>query len=202
MTVGKHPAWSAAAAREEAHRLRREVDAGGDPMGEMHALRRAPTVRDLFERYRDEHMPKKRSAATDLILWRKEVLPKLGKLRLSDLRHRDVDKLHRDITWSGRPYMANRVVALLRKALNLAIKWEWVERNPAVGVELNPEHRRERYLSPPELARLCEAMESHPQRQSVNAIRLLMLTGARRGEVLSATWDQFDLEAGTWTGSG
>ena len=43
------------------------------------------------------------------------------------------------------------------------------------------------------------ALASHRQQTSANVVRLLLLTGARRGEVLSATWDQFDLATGVWT---
>ena len=46
--------------------------------------------------------------------------------------------------------------------------------------------------------RLSEALAAHPEQTSANAIKLLMLTGARRGEVLRARWDMFDLEAGVW----
>ncbi len=88
---------------------------------------------------------------------------------------------------------------MLRKALNLSIRWGWVDRNVAIGTRRNQEERRNRYLSEDEIARLGRAIDRHPNRQSANAIRLLMLTGARRGEVLSATWSQFDLEAGVWT---
>jgi len=71
--------------------------------------------------------------------------------------------------------------------------------NPTQGVERNNEERRYRYLSGDELCRLTDALATHSSQSAANAIRLLLLTGARRGEVLSATWDQFDLEIGTWT---
>jgi integrase len=62
----------------------------------------------------------------------------------------------------------------------------------------NPEPKRTRYLSGEELQRLTAVLADHPNRQSANVIRLLLLTGARRGELLNATWDQFDLEGGIW----
>ena len=82
---------------------------------------------------------------------------------------------------------------------NLAIKEQWIDRNPAKGIDRNPENRRERYLSPAEIARLVEALRAHPERTSADAVLLLLLTGARRGEALSSTWGQFDLNAGVWT---
>ena len=83
--------------------------------------------------------------------------------------------------------------------LNLAVKWEMRGDNPARGLERTPEEKRERFLTPAELGRLGEALAAHPKRVSANAIRLLLLTGARRGEVLGARWGQFDLAAGVWT---
>jgi integrase len=90
------------------------------------------------------------------------------------------------------------VVEVIRKAFNLSIRWGWRVDNPASGVHRNPEEKRARYLSDAEVVRLSEALTAHSENASTNAIKLLMLTGARRGEVLSARWDMFDLKAGVW----
>src|SRR5205823_5777431 len=58
---------------------------------------------------------------------------------------------------------------------------------------------RNRYLAGDELRRLTDALATHPNQDAANAIRLLLLTGARRGEVLGASWDQFELKEGVWT---
>jgi integrase len=71
--------------------------------------------------------------------------------------------------------------------------------NPVKGIERNHEERRHRYLSAAEVVALSGALSQHEDRQAANIVRLLMLTGARRGEVLSARWAHFDLEAGVWT---
>ena len=80
---------------------------------------------------------------------------------------------------------------------SLAVRWQMRDDNPCRGVERNHEERRYRYLSGDELRRLTDALVAHPG-PTANAVRLLLLTGARRGEVLTATWDQFDLESGVW----
>jgi integrase len=71
--------------------------------------------------------------------------------------------------------------------------------NPVKGIERNTEEKRNRYLAGDELRRLTEALADYPNQGAANAIRLLLLTGSRRGEVLAAEWSQFDLEAGVWT---
>jgi integrase len=200
-TIGSFPDWKVSAAREEAKRIKRFVDQGRDPMGERHEERAAPTVNDLVDRYLAEHAPRKRerSRQEDESLIRQWIQPELGNKRVADLRHADVERVHRKITAYGTLTRANRAAALLSKMLNLAVRWEMRVDNPARGLERNQEEKRNRYLVGDELRRLTEALAAHPNRAAANAIRLLLLTGARRGEVLGATWDQFDLEEGVWT---
>jgi integrase len=198
ITIGSHPDWSVTAAREKAKELKRRVDDGGDPMGDRHAERGAPTVADLAARYLQEHATRKRanSAEGDAILLRQHVVSKLGPLRVAAVRRSEVEALHREVT-KTTPIRANRMLALLSKMFSLSIAWDMRPDNPCKGIAKNPENRRERFLTPAELGRLMSALAAHP-RQSADAVRLLLLTGARRGEVLGATWDQFDLAAGVW----
>jgi integrase len=149
------------------------------------------------------------------------ILPQLGRIRVASVSRRDVANIHTAL--QATPYRANRVFALLRKMFNFAIadnEWEWgLPKNPATGVQKFHEEKRERWLSEEELGRLAAAMEGYPEKRAslakvsdkqrrfirseaqraVNAIRLIMVTGARKGEVLLAAWNQFDLERGVWT---
>ena len=128
----------------------------------------------------------------------KLILPELrSNTKVAAVRHIDVDRMHRKIM-ERAPYRANRTIAVLSKMLSLAVNGSGAAIIRARGIERASEHKRERYLSPQEIARLSDALNQHPERISANAIRLLLLTGARRGETLSARWDQFDLSAGVW----
>ncbi|MGC1891342.1 MAG: tyrosine-type recombinase/integrase [Stellaceae bacterium] len=200
-TIGSFPDWKVSAAREEAKRLKRLIDQGRDPMGDRHDERAAPTVNELVARYLAEHASRKheRSRREDESLIRQWIRPELGNKRVADLRHADVERLHRKITGRGAPTRANRTAALLSKMFSLAIRWEMRADNPARGLERNIEPKRSRYLAGDELRRLTEALAEYKNRDAANAIRLLLLTGARRGEVLGASWDQFELEEGVWT---
>src|SRR5262249_45619612 len=139
------------------------------------------------------------------------IVPVLGTKKVSELTYEDIDKLHARITrdgtikpksgkrrGKGASYKANRTLAVLSKMLNLAVKWQMRADNPVKGIERNQELKRNRYLSSDELARLTAALAEHKDQQAANILRLLMLTGARRGEVQSARWDQFDAEPGKW----
>ena len=58
-TIGPFPRWSAEAARDEAKKLRKDIDRGVDPAGDKRARRTAPTVQDLIDRYVADHLSKK-----------------------------------------------------------------------------------------------------------------------------------------------
>ena len=94
---------------------------------------------------------------------------------------------------------ANRALAVTAAMFQRAVKWKMRPDNPAKGVERNREHARERYLRQDELTRLLDALAKDRNQQVADLFRLLLLTGARRGEVLFATWAQFDLAVGKWT---
>ena len=169
-------------------------------MGRRHADRVAPTVADLSAKYLEEHAVRKveRAQKDDRAMLDKIVLPAIGRLKVHEVRREDIDQLHRAISQT-RPIRANRVAQLLSKMFSLAVRWEYRSDNPVKGIQRNPERKRTRYLSGDELRRLIATLAKHPNLASANVIRLLLLTGARRGEVLSATWDQFDLDSGVWT---
>jgi integrase len=201
-TIGSYPDWSVAAAREKAKELKRHVDNGGDPVGEHRAGRDAPTVQDACERFLAEYVEKKRPATkteyTSII--RGTVLPApLARKKLAAVEYSDIERLHHEVTRRGAPIRANRTVAVLSKIYSQSIKWNLCTANPCKGIERNLEPRRQRYLTPDELARLTKALTEHPKQRTADIFRMLLWTGARRGEVLGAAWDQFDLEAGIWT---
>lgn len=199
ITIGRHPAWTAAAARERAKELRREIDQGHDPLDERQERRDAPSVGDLWKEYEKAHLPtlSLRSQLDQRGMWLTYILPELKNVAVKELTSRQVDQLHAAIS-AGKPTRANRVLEVLRKALNLAIRWEWIERNPADGFRRNAEHPRERYLTAEEYERVLGALDRMPNPRAANAIRLLILTGARRGEVLGLEWQDLDLDKGVW----
>ena len=199
-TIGDATVWRATDARDKARELRREIEDGGDPLGAIEEERVAPTIADLIERFRAEHLPKKRpGTARDYeSLIRLHVGPHFGQhTKVADVRFEDVDALHRKVTKAGSPYSANRCVTVLSKMFALAVRWHMRETNPVKGIERNVEHHRRRYLSGDELVRLTRALNKHSNKEAADAIRLLLLTGARRGEVLSMRWD--DVADGVWS---
>jgi integrase len=182
--------------------LKREIDTGRDPISERHANRVAPTMADLATRYLEHagrHL-RPRSLIECRTLIERNILPAIGTTKVSILVRADVVKLHADMSGST-PVRANRMLAVLRHMLNLAAT-EWNMRdgiNPASAIRRNPEQPRNRFLEPDELGRLMVAINEVNNQQSANVIKLALLTGARRGELFNATWDQFNLSTGVWT---
>lgn len=140
-TIGRFGVWGSAKARQEAARLRREIDMGGDPLADIHLQRNAPTMAELFERFDREHLPKlKKTTASDYrSIWRTHIGPAMGHLKVHEVQLAEASALHRKITKAGHSYQANRVVALLSKMFNIAIRWGWRADNPASAVERNHE---------------------------------------------------------------
>ena len=199
MVLGPHGPLTAEQAREMALELLAQVHKGRDPAGETKAARRAPTVRDLAIDYLERHaIPNKRpvSVRADEAMLGRIILPCLGQLKVAAVTRRDIEVLHNSVRTT--PYYANRVLALLSKMFNLAVAWGWRADNPVQGIPRSQEDRRERWLSGDELTRLWTVLEQLPNRRAANAVRLMILTGARRSEVLNATWDQFELDRGRW----
>src|SRR6516162_10321776 len=124
-TIGPFPRWSAEAAREEAKKLRKEIDRGFDPAGDKRARRTAPTIQDLIDRYVEDHLPKKTLVGLRVNDEKKmlaEVGAKLGPhTKVADIHGGDIADMHGRITDSGRPVRANRILAVCSKMFSLAL---------------------------------------------------------------------------------
>ena len=138
---------------------------------------------------------KPRSAAEDLKLIDRFIVPALGSRKAPTVTRDDVERLHRSLR--ATPYQANRVLACLSAVFNraeldlrnLAPGWA----NPCRKVKRFAEEKRRRYLSSAELAALGRALsvaeaEGIAAPEAVAAIRLLIFTGCRRWEILSLPW--------------
>jgi integrase len=208
-TIGAYPTWTLTAARARAKELRREIDNGGDPAGEKHTRRDAPTMAGLIDRYVRDHLPRiteREQVAHRTML--AEIGRHLGTDRLvTAIHHGDLQAMHRKITASGRKVRANRILGVASKMFSLSLlplagedkPWrDAAMGNPARGVERNHEEGRERFFSPAELAAISDALAAYPGQTAADCVRLTMLTGCRPGEAMAAKWSEFDVEPGYW----
>src|SRR5262249_18792208 len=147
---------------------------------------------ELMERVRIEHMPKLRQSTQRTHGRILKILEnEIGAMKVAAVTSDDVERLHTKRSKTG-PGHANRIIAVLAKAFTLAIKWKMRTDNPCKGVDRNPDKPRERFLTDDELQRLTEVLTSPTPRypSTANLMLFLLLTGARLGETLKATWGQ------------
>ncbi len=199
LTLGEYGPLTADQARELARQVLARVARGEDPAAVLAERKAAPTVADLGPRYLEQHaVPKKKAASVtaDERMLRLYILPTLGKRKVAEIALREVADLHHSLR--AKPVQANRVLALMSKMLGLAERWGLRPpgSNPCRGVDRFPEKSRERFLSAAELARLGAVLAEEEGEEPfvVLAVRLLLLTGARRDEVLTLRWADVDLD--------
>jgi len=213
ITIGRHGApWTPDAARARAKALLGEIAKGQDPATVRDAESAAGTFAELADRYLAEwaaSRKKSRSAEADRINLRLNILPQFGRRRVTDIARADVAKLHHDLR--RKPGAANRCLSLLHKMFELAEMWGLRPEgsNPVRKIERYPSREIERFLSATEMARIGAVLKraeieriALPTSKRdgmkatggenpylIAAIRLLMLTGARLSEILSAQWE-------------
>jgi integrase len=126
-------------------------------------------------------------------LWDRYILPRIGAKRLPEITSREVALLHHAMR--ATPTVANRTVALLRKAFTLAVRWGWYPEarpNPAKGHDFHPEKRRGKALSPEQLAAIGAVLKGEGPSIPGSAFLLTLLTGCRPGEALALRWADVD----------
>ena len=204
VTIGPHRPITPAAARARAAEIVTLAKTGRDVAGKTPRGRGSATVADLAQRFMDDYVPAHLKPSTAR-LYRKiidnRILPRLGKRRVSDIGKSDVSTLHHDMR--DVPDHANRTLSVLSRMLTLAEVWEMRPEgaNPCRHIKKYPEHKRERFLSDDEYRRLGATLRDAEREGFVSpmataAIRLLMLTGCRSGEIISLRWDYVDLDRG------
>lgn len=204
-------------ARDEARNYLAKVRLGADPSAERQNARAAATVDELADRYLREHakVHKKPSSATkDEQNLKLHVRTRFGSRKITSITSVDVERMHHEMLET--PGAANRVLALFSKMMNLAEKWRLrpEHSNPCRHVTKYAERKVHHDLSEIETARLAKILRdaedahariraerprekdrdlaAHPT--ATDAVRLLLLTGCRRGEVLGLGWNEVDLE--------
>ena len=189
--------------RKRADELRGQIALGQDPCEERAVLRAVPTLATFVkERYLPFAKGYKRSWHTDESMLRNHILPLFGHRHLDEIKKEDIVAMHHGRrAGGGAPGSANRLLILMRYLFNLALRWELsgLSKNPTAGVPLFEENNKfERYLTKEEAQRLYEVVSHSENRMLKFIVPMLILTGARKREVLDARWQDFDLDMRIW----
>ena len=203
ITVGRHGVIGAAEARRRAALIIARIRAGED-LAERPAQKPAgPTLATLAERYLREHVAvrcKPSTAAQYRLAIERYIVPALGERAVSEIGRSQVADLQHALR--DRPAMANLVIATLSRLIDQAVAWGVVQEttNPCRSAQKYRVRRRERFLTDAEFRRLGNALDEleatgRLSPHAASAIRLLMLTGCRRNEILTLRWEEVHLEA-------
>ncbi|MDB5581329.1 MAG: hypothetical protein JWR80_6505 [Bradyrhizobium sp.] len=207
--IGVHGApWTPEMARAEAQVLLGRIADGVDPQQEKINERKEQTVAELCDTYLEEglYAAKESSIKQARNNIENHIKPLIGSRRASKIVRSDIVQILRDIAAGttrrvrktgyrglsrvrGGKGAANQAVTTLSAVLGFAVLGGLRLDNPAIGVKKFPGKKMERFLSPAELARLGEALAAAAalgveSAFAIAALRLLILTGCRKNEIL------------------
>lgn len=188
-------------ARRKALELKAEIAKGRDPRAEQKAHRECPTLDDFFEQqYKPYSKARKRSWARDEQLYRLRIKKDFGDKKLNRITRQDVSVFHTALISDGlAPASCDHHAKLVRRMLNLAVEWGYLEKNPVSGIKLlNPDNKLENYLDPEQLERLVHVLRTDKARTVCNIALFLLSTGARLNEALTAKWEYVSLDKRIW----
>jgi integrase len=160
----------------------------------------AATFSELCHEYLTRHAKRrKRSWREDERCIRKSLLPALGDRPVREIQRGEVRWLLDAIADRGAGIEANRTLALVRKIFNWGISMDLAEKNPCALLPRSaPERRRSNVLRPAEIRAVRQALEKETP-EAADALRLMLLTPQRGGEVVAMRWSDVDLDEGWWT---
>lgn len=216
MTLGSYADLSLSEARRQAKEFRARVALGYDVAAEkqerkaealekIEAAKNAYTVGQLADEYFNK---------TILGRWKhpnivrsrieKDIKPNIGKIPVEDVKPMDISRMLEAIVERGAPTIANDVLRWTKRMFDFAIKRHIIQFNPASAFDLSDaggkEEARDRALTRQELVTLFEAMRKTKGFSSMNemTMKLLLMLAVRKGELITARVDQFDLDNATW----
>ena len=206
LTIGTYPTMPLAEAHRKYAEAREMVTQGVDPgsktVAERAEERKAPSLATLADEYLEKWAkPRKRSWREDKRILEKDILPIWGSRKAKDITRRDVIRLLDGIVDRGAGIMANRTLATIRKMFNFAVSRDIVSISPCLSVRAPaPEQQRDRVLTTDEIRALWHGLEGAKMAEGTKlALKLQLVTGQRKAEIVTATWDEIDLTDKWWT---
>lgn len=194
--IGRHGDITTDQARKRALELKASISLGGDPSGDRDRRRAVPTYATFVAEHFLPHVQRTiRSHSEYETMMRLRIIPFFGRLRLDEIRVNQVSSFGLELGASGLSNArCNRHLAVLRCSMNFALRQElYVGRNPAQSPHMLREECREVFLTGSQLQALMLALSFDTDRIASSVIALLALTGARKSEILNATWANIDV---------
>ena len=160
-----------------------------------------PSVSDFADTYIERYAKHyKKSWPEDRRILDRYVLPSIGPIPMNEVKRRDIVRALDVIRDQGKHVQANRALAVIGKMFNFAIERDEIDASPVSGIRAMKEQPRDRIFTDAEIRRFWEGTgpESSMNPATRLALRLLMLTGQRSGEVCGLRRSEIDLEKRLW----
>ncbi|MGN6497836.1 MAG: tyrosine-type recombinase/integrase [Tsuneonella sp.] len=201
LKIGRWQDVTFAAAKKKAQRLRSEVVLGGDPLGDKQRKRLVPTFAEVAQQHIDhDRSCLKRPENTEAVM-NTHLLPKWGRMRLDEIKQQDIAKWLAQLRQEYAPATVEKLRMMLGRSFELARRWglPGAEINPVRGIpRFKFDNARQRFLTAKEAERLLYEADRSRNKRLGALVRLLLLTGARKTELLTAEWKHVDLERRAW----
>ena len=203
-TVGTWPAVSVDDARSEARKLIGKIEGGEDPSAKRTALKQAPTISNIWAQFLELHGPHLTASTIKGYKdqFRAHIEPAFGSEKIQNLNREDIARWHHKASQKA-PTSANYSLRVLATLLARAEEWGYIPlgSNPARLVKQNPHRIKHRPLSVEELHKVGTLITEMENKKQIGAavaaiLRLLLLTGCRRNEIVTLKWKDVDQEAG------
>ncbi|WP_035919083.1 tyrosine-type recombinase/integrase [Legionella fairfieldensis] len=209
ITLGYYPAMSLGQARAAYQALFDLWQSGVDPKAHLAKLDEAKTntVKKLVLGWYENYIEKERKQPQQIKqLIDADIIPLLGDIELAKLSPALVTTALDKIVKRGARVHANKVLSALKQAFNYGVRRGSLKENPAVllqGRDIGGiEKPRDRYLTTDEIKTLLLFLDSDNSRMSLQtklAIKIILHTGIRSGELRLATWSEIDYQNSLWT---
>ncbi len=199
ITIGRYPDLSIEQARGKAGEINGMIAQGKNPNDLRRAEHAEMTFGELFTDYLERHAKShKRSWKEDANQFERYLTP-WAERKLSLIRKQDIQRLHHEVGKKNGIYGANRLLALLSVVFSKAIEFGiWDNANPAQGIKKFKEQSRDRFLQSDELPHFFQALAEENNPIFRDYFLILLLTGARRSNVLQMKWEEISFDRREW----
>ncbi|HHS3011375.1 TPA: tyrosine-type recombinase/integrase [Legionella pneumophila] len=209
LTLGHYPLMSLSNAKKRFLELSDQRRAGQNPKNLIQEQneKKNDTLKKLILAWYESYVVKNRKQPLQIKQQiEADIIPLLGDMELETIQTRDITKALDTIVKRGAPIHANRILSTIKQVFNYAVSRGSLQHNPAINIRTRDiggvEKPRERVLNLKEIKTIWQFLDSDKNQMSIQtkvAIKIILLTGVRTGEIRLAQWHQFDFENSLWT---
>ena len=210
VNIGQFPYISIENARDRAMELLTQIVNGINPKEVKKEIKEAEEkeereelrLDEFFDIYIKKHAKvHKKTWEEDIKRYNMHIKKKMGRSRVSEIRKSDLEEVQQYIKENSGLYASNRTMAIIKTVFNKAIEWGIIKdlnKKPTIGIKKFKEKSRDRFLEVDELPRFFEALREEENADVRDYIMVSLMTGARRGNVLSMQWDEVNIGSRKW----